>query len=204
MNSLPLIAVSQRVEILKDRDERRDALDQRWHNFLAACGYRAIALPNREDAAGDLLQRLSPMGVLLTGGNDLTALGGDAPERDRTEDAMLAWADRNNAPAFGVCRGLHMIAHAHGATLRRVEGHVANPHSVSGASINRTVNSFHTWGFDQAPTDFDVLARAEDGTVEAMRHRTKRIAGIMWHPERMAAFDAGDMEIVRDFFGKRR
>lgn len=200
---MPLIAVSQRVDVLKDRNERRDALDQRCPDFLAACGFRAIALPNRDDAAADLLGRLSPAGILLTGGNDLTALGGDAPERDRTEAAMLAWADRNGAPAFGVCRGLQMIAHTHGTILRRVESHIAKPHVVTGAGVNRTVNSFHGWGFDQAPADFDVLARAEDGTVEAMRHRTKPIAGIMWHPEREGVFDAGDIDLVRNFFEKR-
>ena len=201
---MPFIAISQRVDILKDRNERRDALDQRWHDFLAACGFRALPLPNTAEAAIDLLDRVSPVGVLLTGGNDLAALGGDAPERDRAEAAMLAWADRNRAPAFGVCRGLQMIAHSHGAALRRVDGHIAKPHTVTGAAYSRTVNSFHGWGFDQAPVDFEILARADDGTVEAIRHRSKPIAGVMWHPEREGIFDARDIDLMRNFFGGPR
>ena len=67
---MPFIAISQRVDILKDRNERRDALDQRWHDFLGACGFRALPLPNTAEAAMDLLDRMSPVGVLLPGGND--------------------------------------------------------------------------------------------------------------------------------------
>jgi gamma-glutamyl-gamma-aminobutyrate hydrolase PuuD len=205
MTSLPFIAISQRVDILKDRNERRDALDQRWHDFLGACGFRALAMPNRDDAATDLLERLAPAGILLTGGNDLAVLGGDAPERDRTEAAMLAWAERTAAPAFGVCRGFQMIAHTYGAVLHRVDGHIATRHGITGAisGASRLVNSFHGWGFDQIPGDFEVQARAGDGTIEAMRHRTKAVAGVMWHPEREGVFDAGDITRLQDFFGKR-
>ena len=30
----PIVAISQRVDVLKDRNERRDALDQRWYPFF--------------------------------------------------------------------------------------------------------------------------------------------------------------------------
>ena len=39
---MKLIAVSQRVDILADRNERRDALDQRYAQLLAAAGFAAV------------------------------------------------------------------------------------------------------------------------------------------------------------------
>jgi putative glutamine amidotransferase len=42
-------------------------------------------------------------GIVLTGGNDLTAYGGDAPDRDATETALLDFAERRNLPVLGVC-----------------------------------------------------------------------------------------------------
>lgn len=204
MTSLPLIAVSQRVEVLTDRGERRDALDQRWHGFLAACGARALPVPNHAGAAADLLRRFTPAAVLLTGGNDLEALGGDAPERDAVEQALLAWAAEQGVPAVGVCRGMQMIAHVHGARLERVEGHVATTHLVTGPGYERVVNSYHGWGLRQAPADFAALARAPDGTVEAMRHNTRAVAAVMWHPERQSAFDAADVALIRNWLGLER
>lgn len=194
---LPLIAVSQRVEVLADRGERRDALDQRWHDFLAACGCRALPIPNHAAAAAELLRRFSPAGALLTGGNDLGTLGGDAPERDAVEDDLLSWAAAQNLPAVGVCRGMQMIAHIHGARLERLEGHVATTHRVTGPSCDRVVNSFHGWGLRQAPEAFHVLAQAPDGTIEAMRHSTRPVAAIMWHPERQKTFESADVALVK-------
>ena len=47
--------------------------------------------------------------MVLTGGNDLAALGGDAPERDATENALLDAAESRRLPVIGVCRGMQVI-----------------------------------------------------------------------------------------------
>ena len=38
--------ISQRVEVFADRDERRDALDQRWAALLESLGLTALPMPN--------------------------------------------------------------------------------------------------------------------------------------------------------------
>jgi putative glutamine amidotransferase len=73
------IGLTQRVTVVPEYGERRDALDQRWSDFLSACGYLPVPLPNRPHTAVALAQAAGVGGILLTGGNDPVVLGGDAP-----------------------------------------------------------------------------------------------------------------------------
>jgi gamma-glutamyl-gamma-aminobutyrate hydrolase PuuD len=194
------VALSQRVEVVPGRSERRDALDQGWHRFLAQCGLTAVPVPNSPETSTRILETLNPVGVILTGGIDQTAYGGDAPERDATEKVMLEWAMANDRPLLGVCRGLQFIAHNSGATLKPASGHVATRHQLIWDGDRVDVNSYHNWGFDEPPRGFEATARCEDGTVEAIRHKSKPIAGIMWHPEREAAAAPHDLNLFRRMF----
>lgn len=48
-----------------------------------------------------MILELKPAGIVFTGGNSLTKYGGDAPERDETEYAMLKLALQYNIPVYG-------------------------------------------------------------------------------------------------------
>ncbi|MBM3524753.1 MAG: gamma-glutamyl-gamma-aminobutyrate hydrolase, partial [Alphaproteobacteria bacterium] len=152
------VAITQRVEILADRGERRDALDQRWTAFVAACGGLCLPAPNRDTDIVAWATALSIQAVLLSGGEDLADLGGPSPERDTTETALLAWAERKRVPVLAVCRGLQLIAYRAGASLQRLEGHIAVHHAITTPNGPGQVNSFHSWGFVAAPADYQVLA----------------------------------------------
>ena len=52
------LALTQRVEVLSARAERRDSLDQRWAAFLDRCGFVPVLLPNSPDIARRLLDSL--------------------------------------------------------------------------------------------------------------------------------------------------
>jgi len=124
MSKSTVIAVSQRVDVLADGDERRDALDQRWTDFLLTCDITPLLMPNNINAVRELLNNHSVAGVLFTGGNDLVQYGGDAPERDEVETWLLEFAITGNLPVLGVCRGMQLIQHYFGVKLMPVEGHV--------------------------------------------------------------------------------
>ena len=94
------VGVTQRVSVDPAYGERRDCLDQAWTRFLAACGLLPVLLPNVSQAALALCDAVSVSGLVLTGGNDLSTLGGDAPERDITENALLDLAERRGLPCW--------------------------------------------------------------------------------------------------------
>lgn len=49
------------------------------------------------------------------------------------------------------------------------------------------VNSFHHQAIDKVGDDLKVVARASDGVVEAIEHKTyKFLAAVQWHPEMLA------------------
>ncbi len=195
------VGVTQRVEVVPSYGERRDCLDQAWTRFLISCDLLPVLLPNVAEAALALCERSSVAGLVLTGGNDLAALGGDAPERDETENALLDFAERQKLPVLGVCRGMQVIQQRAGATLRRVEGHVAARQLIRIKGEPVEVNSYHNFGAFESPIPLGVWAIADDGVVEAVRHSFKPITGIMWHPERCSPFRAADVELFRQVFG---
>jgi gamma-glutamyl-gamma-aminobutyrate hydrolase PuuD len=194
------VAITQRVSIVKQYGERRDCLDQAWPRFLSACGLMPLALPNVIEVAMTLCTNVDVTGLLLTGGNDLAALGGDAPERDAVENALLDLAERRGLPVLGVCRGMQLIQQRCAIPLCRVEGHVVPQQLISVHGEPKEVNSYHHFGAYESRPPFDVWAVAPDGVVKAIRHSGQAITGIMWHPERCAPFSSADVALFRQVF----
>lgn len=94
-------------------------------------------------------------------------------------------------PVLGVCLGLQGIVTALGGTVARVEpahGEIALV-DHDGAGVFREVPSpfravrYHSLAAVELPGDLRVTATAEDGTVMALRHRTRPLEGVQFHPE---------------------
>lgn len=196
---MTLVAVSQRVNVVPPHGERRDGLDQRWIGFLDACGITPLLAPNHAETATALVRALPVAGLLLTGGNTLAAYGGDAPERDETESALLQLAHERGLPVIGVCRGMQVIQHHWGVGLVPVPGHAGGHHDIAHGDERVVVNSYHDFGTTESVADLAVTARADDGVIEAVTHASGRVTGLMWHPERETPFRPDDIALFRRF-----
>ena len=205
------IGITQRVEQNVHHAERRDCLDQSLTRLLWQIDCLPIPIANCVDDVPLLMDMLDVHGILLSGGNDIATLAGasnTAPERDSTEAQLLHFAAERDIPVFGICRGLQIMALHYGSTLSRITNHTGTRHPLAMRGGNRlrlsdrdSVNSFHNYGIlpNQLGPDLIPLATAPDGTVEAIAHRSRQQAAIMWHPEREPA-DPQDRDMIREFF----
>jgi GMP synthase-like glutamine amidotransferase len=210
------VAVSQRIDYLPDRFERRDTLDQALIIWLRSAGLMPFPLPNaltntlpnepnappNEGIVQAWLEALTPSGIVLSGGNDL----GQAVDRDLSEAVMLRYAKQHCLPVLGICRGMQMIAHQFGALIAPLPGHVRTRHRLS-VPPNETnlwpveVNSFHEQEVTTAPLEFTVVALSTEGSIEAIRHNTLPWEAWMWHPERENPFNDRDLLRLKTLFG---
>lgn len=193
------VGLTMRVDVHDSVKERRDAIDQRWFKFLERCYLLPILLPNNLGYI-NCIDDLELDGIILTGGNSIGTLGGESPERDLFEQKILEYMIQHTKPILGVCRGMQVIQNYFGIKLVKVDNHVNKRHSLVFLGHNLEVNSYHNYGATDSIKDIEVLARCEDGIIEAIEHKNLPIMGIMWHPEREKTFSDVDINIFRKHF----
>jgi|OpeIllAssembly_1097287.scaffolds.fasta_scaffold116910_2 putative glutamine amidotransferase len=209
------VAISQRIDCIAARRELRDALDQRLVDWLVQAGFFPFPIPNSlisiEPSSGRVegqvldswLQAVQPNAVILSGGNDI----GEYPERDATERYLLSWAEPKRLPVLGICRGLQMMAVWAGASLVKVGQHAGTRHRLVVTEMEdewpHSVNSYHNWGLSSCPDGFEVAARGDDDSIEAIRHSRLPWEGWMWHPEREVPFSDTDTWRLKRLFNAR-
>ncbi len=192
------IGVTMRVMAAAGYSEDRDALAQIWAPFLAVALPGALWLPVPNLGAAQVTDFCAGWGIdrlILSGGEDI----GTVPRRDESELSLLAWAEARQIPVLGICRGMQLMGRRAGAALQPVTGHVATRHPLE-ADPNESVNSFHALALTGCPPGYRVLARAADGTIEAIRHLSLPWEGWMWHPEREAIPRRQDIDAMRSVF----
>jgi N5-(cytidine 5'-diphosphoramidyl)-L-glutamine hydrolase len=190
-----LIGITQRIDKVNAYDEWRDSVDQRLVEWVIDAGFIPVPIPNNlvnassESCCHPLLEQwlnlLNINALLLSGGNDI----GVAAQRDVTEKFLLKWAEKHNKPVLGICRGMQMMGLYVGGKLIKVSGHVNTRHKLqydkfSAIKIVESVNSYHNYALEGCPDVFSILAKSDDGNIEAIRHRELPWEAWMWHPER--------------------
>ncbi|MBC7479364.1 MAG: aminodeoxychorismate/anthranilate synthase component II [Pseudorhodobacter sp.] len=101
-------------------------------------------------------------------------------------------------PLLGVCLGHQTIGQAFGGKVVRcheiVHGKMGSMNHAGQGVFNGLPSPFlatryHSLVVDRAslPPELEVTAWLEDGTIMGLRHRTKRIEGVQFHPESIAS-----------------
>ena len=209
------VIVTQRIDYIEDYNETRESLDRALLEWLIQADCLPIPISNKlmtnlnvqnhqvneNPMLKNLLSAIKPNALLLSGGNDI----GSYPERDATEHYLLNWAKDQTIPVLGICRGMQMMGVHAGGMLINVEGHVSKRHHLqlvdkSCKKFPKSVNSYHNQVLKECPNSFEILAKSEDGNIEAMMHKELSWEGWMWHPEREDLFKKEDTERLKQLF----
>ena len=139
-----------------------------------------------DDAGKDL--------IILSGGG---GKGRELKDLHHTGDLWykdeLEFIIKTDKPILGICMGFELIAHAYGSRLvelpRRVTG-FRRIQTGQGAYIKQFKH--HKWCIPEVSKDhFEVLGRSKIG-VEMVRHKSRPILAIQFHPE----ISGGSLELA--------
>lgn len=148
-------------------------------NAMVERGIRVIAVPSFTKA--DEIELWEPDGILLSNGPGDPAI--------ITEAHRLIRKLADKYPIFGICLGHQLIAHAFGGGTYKLKfGHRGSNHPVMDIKKNKVYITTQNHGFavDGAglPDELEVTQyNLNDGTVEGLRHKTKPIFSVQYHPE---------------------
>lgn len=147
---------------------------------LAKLGCRVTVVPSATSSA-DVLA-LNPDGVFLSNGpGDPASMLKEVEEIKRLISAGL--------PTFGICFGHQLLGRAFGGeTFKLVFGHRGGNQPVKDLQQGGVEITSHNHGFavlaDSLPTDVEVThVNLNDRCVEGMRHKTRPIISVQYHPE---------------------
>ena len=189
------------------------ALGMTYLRTLDAAGAIPVVLPPvGTDHLGPLIERLD--GICLSGGPDLdpaaygaddrhVQLGPTEPSLDAFELSLVKMGLQRGLPILAICRGSQALNVACGGTLhqhvpghRQTEAATEATHEVQIETRSRlhrmvrtralAVNSFHHQAVDELGEGLRIVARAPDGTIEAIEG-DGFVVGVQWHAEAMVA-----------------
>ena len=124
----------------------------------------------------------------------LLSPGPGTPEEAGVCVAMVPHCAEAGIPVFGVCLGLQSIAVAYGATVGRAPELLhgkTSPVNHTGAGVFAglpdpfTATRYHSLAIEPStlPNVLEVTARTDTGVIMGIRHRTRPIEAVQFHPE---------------------
>ena len=147
------------------------------------CGVYSCVLPYTASLAQ--IREAAPMGVILSGG-PASVLDEGAPTLDMGVFEL-------GVPVLGICYGMQLIAHLHGAPVQRcsqreygrTDVHMDDTQTglLKGMKEHSQCWMSHTWQVATPPEGFKATAHTAHCPVAAMADPARRIYGVQFHPE---------------------
>lgn len=178
-----------------------------------------------ENCDGLIIPGGCSMGDPYEGGEEF-----DPPDLFALDDKVIDAFVRQGKPIFGICRGNQTINRFFGGTIyefpNKPEHYFYNdptPFDRYGNQIKHRIhhvnveegsfvhdaygetriitNSYHSFAVDQLAPCLTVVARTDDGVVEAIENKEMHIYGTQWHPELGYRMNEPlDMKLFENFF----
>lgn len=150
-----------------------DAVERSWYRFLN--NHEVRVAPNiPESFQGDPDWDC----LVITGGPDSLA-------RNQTENLLMQKCLDHDIPMIGVCHGAFALNDYLGGVNGTIDGHAGTEHDIIMDGETYLVNSYHQQSLERLAEMLEPCAYSSDG-IEAFRHVSRKIWGVVWHPERMA------------------
>lgn len=180
-----------------------DNYDSFVHNlaqYVGALGAEPVVV--RNDAGLDVMQATEPDAIVISPGP------GHPDDAGASVEVLEGWDPA--IPILGVCLGHQAIGVAFGGKVVRAEKVMHGKTSTvdhDGQGVFRdlasplTATRYHSLVIDpgSVPDALTVTATTPDGVIMGVRHRTRPIEGVQFHPESVST-DHG-MKLIENFLG---
>lgn len=138
--------------------------------------------------------------IISSGGNSIIQLKKTRANKFRKtfDDYYFRYSINKDIPFLGICHGAQHIANHFKSKIIKKKNHTKKKHLIKISHKNNIlVNSYHDFSIVKLGKSLDNLAFTKDGSIEAFKHKRKKILGIMWHPERYKKIKKFDLNFIK-------
>ena len=172
---------------------------------LEAATKEEIKVVRNDEATVEQLASMEPSHLIVSPGP------GNPTSAGVSVEAIKYFAGK--IPILGICLGHQAIGEAFGAKIvqaKFIKHGIVEDIDLDGRGIFRTIGKtakftrYQSLVIDESTlsNDFEITARAKDGDIMGVRHKTMPIEGVQFHPESIAS--KACMELFKAFLNYRR
>jgi GMP synthase (glutamine-hydrolysing) len=163
--------------------------NQALHNMSLCTGQQPEMLDHNTAHLNDVVLQKDPDIVILTGSNFMLS----KPDTRMVFQPEMDLVRKLDRPFLGICFGHQLIGATYGSEVADLGHNIREYKEVKligkdpifdGLPISIRVSESHRQALTRVPEGFHHLAESATSQVEAIRHQTRPLYGLQFHPER--------------------